>query len=110
MLDDSHDDGGETRTLTLSNASNGVLTNATATGTIENKDALPAALVARFGRMAAVHVVDQIEQRVNAPRAPGFDGRVAGRAVNRDMGRRLPPVDGTGCGAAVPRLPAMKQR
>ena len=86
VLDDLHDDRGETLILTLSNASTGVLTDATATGTIENKDALPAALVARFGRTAAVHVVDQVEQRVNAPRAPGFDGRIAGRAIERDMG------------------------
>ena len=87
VLDDSHDDDGETLTLTLSNASNGVLTDATAAGTIENKDALPAALVARFGRTAAVNVVDQVEQRINAPRVPGFDGRVAGGAINRDMGQ-----------------------
>ena len=87
VLDDSHDDGGETLTLTLSNPSNGTLNDATATGTIENSDPLPKALVARFGRTAALHVVEQVEERVNAPRAPGFDGRVAGRQINRDMGR-----------------------
>ena len=87
VLDDSHDDGGETLTLTLSNASNGVLTDATATGTIENSDAMPRALMARFGRTAAVHIVEQVEERVNAPRAPGFDGQVAGRQINRNMGQ-----------------------
>ena len=87
VLDDSHDDAGETLTLTLSNPSKGTITDATATGTITNHDALPAALVARFGRTAALHVVEQVEERVNAPRAPGFDGRVAGRQINRDMGR-----------------------
>ena len=87
VLDDSHDDGGETLTLTLSNPSNGTLNDATATGTIENSDPLPKALVARFGRTAALHVVEQVEERVNAPRAPGFDGRVADRQINRDMGR-----------------------
>ena len=87
VLDDSHDDGGETLTLTLSNPSNGTLNDATATGTIENSDPLPKALIARFGRTAALHVVEQVEERVNAPRAPGFDGRVAGRQINRDMGR-----------------------
>ena len=56
MLDDSHNDGEET--LTLSNASSGVLTDATATGTIENHDAMPRALIARFGRTAAVHIVE----------------------------------------------------
>ena len=74
VLDDSHNDGEETLTLTLSNASSGVLTDATATGTIENHDAMPRALVARFGRTAAVHIVEQVEARVNAPRRPGFDG------------------------------------
>ena len=87
VIDDEHNEGSETFTLTLSNASSGTLTDASATGTITNHDALPAALVARFGRTAAVHVVDQVEERVNAPRAPGFDGRVAGRAINRDMGQ-----------------------
>ena len=87
VLDDSHDDGGETLTLTLSNASNGVLTDATATGTIENSDPLPKALMARFGRTAAVHIVEQVEARVNAPRAPGFDGQVAGRQITRTMGQ-----------------------
>ena len=58
VLDDSHDDGGETLTLTLSNASSGTLNDATATGTIENSDPLPKALVARFGRTAALHVVE----------------------------------------------------
>ena len=89
MLDDSHNDGEETLTLTLSNASSGVLTDATATGTIENHDAMPRALIARFGRTAAVHIVEQVEARVNAPRRPGFDGRVAGREINRNMGREF---------------------
>ncbi len=87
VLDDSHNDGEET--LTLSNASSGVLTDATATGTIENHDAMPRALIARFGRTAAVHIVEQVEERVNAPRRPGFDGRVAGREINSNMGREF---------------------
>ena len=53
VLDDEHDEGEET--LTLSNASNGHITDATATGTISNHDARPIALVARFGRTAAMH-------------------------------------------------------
>ena len=89
VLDDSHDDGGETLTLTLSNAANGTLGDSTATGTIENSDPLPKALIARFGRTAAVHIVEQVEERVNAPRQPGFDGRLAGRQVNGNMGREF---------------------
>ena len=87
VLDDEHNEGSETFTVTLSNASSGDLTDASATGTITNHDALPKALVARIGRTAAVHIVDQVEERVNAPRAPGFDGRVAGRQINRNMGQ-----------------------
>ena len=89
VIDDEHDEGSETFTLTLSNASSGDLTDSSATGTITNHDALPKALVARFGRTAAVHIVEQVEERVNAPRAPGFDGRVAGRQINRDMGQQF---------------------
>ena len=89
VLDDEHNEGSEAFTLTLSNASSGDLTDATATGTITNHDALPNALIARFGRTAAVHIVEQVEERVNAPRQPGFDGRVAGRADQpRDGTRR----------------------
>ena len=87
MLDDSHDEGEETLTLTLSNASSGRLTDAEATGTIVNRDPLPRALLARFGRTAAVHVVEQVEERIEAPREPGFQGRFAGRELRRGMER-----------------------
>ena len=89
VIDDEHNEGSETFTVTLSNASSGDLTDASATGTITNHDALPKALIARFGRTAAVHIVEQVEERVNAPRRPGFDGRVAGRQINRDMGQQF---------------------
>ena len=83
VLDDDHDEGSETLTLSLSNAAGGVLTDGDATGTIENRDPLPRALLARFGRTAAVHVVEHVEERLQAPRAPGFDGRFAGQNVRR---------------------------
>ena len=89
VIDDEHNEGSETFTLTLSNASSGELTDASATGTITNHDALPKALIARFGRTVAVHIVEQVEERVNAPRAPGFDGRVAGREINSEMGQQF---------------------
>ncbi|MCY3820695.1 MAG: cadherin-like beta sandwich domain-containing protein [Gammaproteobacteria bacterium] len=89
VLDDSHDEGEETLTLRLSNASTNVITDNEATGTIENHDPLPQALMARFGRTAAVHVVEQIEERLAAPRARGFDGRIAGRELRRGMGSGL---------------------
>ena len=89
VLDDAHDEGEETLTLTLSNASSGRITNANATGTIENRDPLPRALLARFGRTAAVHVVEHIEERLQAPREPGFEGRFAGRQLRRGMEREM---------------------
>ena len=79
--------GRETLTLTLSNASAGVLSDGEATGRIKNHDPLPLALVARFGRAAAVHVVEQVEARIEAPRGPGFEGRFAGRRLRRGAER-----------------------
>ena len=89
VIDDEHNEGSETLTLTLSNPSSGTMTDDTATGTIANHDALPAALMARFGRTAALHAVETVEERVSAPRAPGFDGRVTGQRSHRDMGREF---------------------
>ncbi len=87
VLNDSHDEGDETLTLTLSNASTGVLSDSEATGTIKNHDPMPLALVARFGRTAAVYVVEQVEERIAAPRGPGFEGRFAGRPLRRGAER-----------------------
>ena len=89
VLDDDHDEGEETLTLTLSNPSSGRLTDGAATGTIENRDPLPRALLARFGRTAAVHVVEHVEERLEARREPGFEGRFAGRAVRPGMEREV---------------------
>ena len=89
VLDDAHDEGEETLTLRLSNPSGGRLTDGEATGTIENHDPLPRALLARFGRTAAVHVVEHVEERLQAPREPGFRGRFAGRELRRGMERDI---------------------
>ncbi len=89
LLDDAHDEGVETFTLALSNASGGVIADGQATGRIENHDSLPRALLARFGRTAAVHVVEQVEERLQARRAPGVEGRFAGRELRPGMERDL---------------------
>ena len=81
VLDDAHDEGEETFTLRLSNASGGALTDGEATGTIENTDLMPAALLARFGRATAEQVVEHIEERMAAPRQRGFRARFAGREL-----------------------------
>ena len=81
VLDDDHDEGSESFKLVLSNPSNAVISDAEGTGTIRNRDPLPRALLARFGRAAAVHVVEQIQQRIDAPRNPATSVRLAGHEV-----------------------------
>ena len=65
VLNDAVDDPGETMTLTLSNAVNAQITDATATGTIENSDPMPKAWTARFGRGVATHLLDALEARLD---------------------------------------------
>ena len=91
VLEDLHDEDEETLTLTLSNLSGDhvSLADAEATGTIVNSDPLPRALMTRFGRTAAVHVVEHVEERLQAPRAPGLEGRVAGQALRPGMAREM---------------------
>ena len=89
ILDDSVDEGEETLTLKLSNASGARLADAQAVGRIVNSDPVPRALLARFGRAVAVHMVEHVEDRMSAPRAPGFDGRFAGRRIAPGMEREM---------------------
>ena len=89
VLDDAHDEGKEALTLTLTSPSLGRLTDSAATGTIENQDPLRRALLARFGHTAAVHIVEQVEERVTPPREPGFRGELAGRELRRGMEREM---------------------
>ena len=88
VLDDAHDEGEETFTLTLSNPSGGNawLEDATATGTIENSDAMPQAWLARFGRTVAEQVVEAVEGRFAARRAPGIEMTLAGERVGAAPG------------------------
>ena len=72
VIDDSHDEGEETFTVTISNASGATIADGTATGTIKNSDPMPQAWLARFGRTVAEHVVDAVGERLRG--APG--GRV----------------------------------
>lgn len=89
ILDDAHDEGEETFRLVLSNASGVAIVDGVATGRIRNHDSLPRALLARFGRTAAVHVVEQVEERLQAPREPRIDGRLAGTELRSGVGRGL---------------------
>ncbi len=87
VLDDAHDEGTETMTVVLYNPSGAYLIDGTATGRIHNTDAMPRAFLGRFGRTAAVQVVEQVEARMRARRAPGVRARFAGRELRRGMGR-----------------------
>ena len=64
VLDDVHDEGTETMTLTLSNPSGARIADATATGRIENSDPMPKAWMVRFGRTVGSQVVDALTGRL----------------------------------------------
>ncbi len=83
VLDDAHDEGQETFTLTLSNASNALIVHASATGTIQNTDPMPQAWLARFGRASADHVVEAIagRWRDGEPETPQTHFTLGGRQV-----------------------------
>ena len=69
VLDDAIDEGSETLTLTLSNASGATIADGTATGTITNNDPLQKMWLSRFGRTVAGHVVDAVAGRLSGPSA-----------------------------------------
>ena len=71
VLEDAHDDGGETMKLVLSNAVGVTIVDGTATGTINNDDHMPQAWLARFGRTVAEQVLDGVKARREAGRTPG---------------------------------------
>ena len=64
VLDDTHNEGSETLTLTLSSPRRAVIDDDTAVGTIVNSDPLPDAWLSRFGRAASDQVVQSIGRRL----------------------------------------------
>ena len=64
VLDDSHDEGGETLTLTVSNPSGARIERASATGTIENSDPIPREWMVRFGRTVGSQVLEALGARL----------------------------------------------
>ena len=88
VIDDAHDDDGETVTLTLSNASAPTrITDATATGTIENSDPMPRAWLVRFGRTVGSQVVDALSDRFDSLRALSRHRGGHRASKRRDAGR-----------------------
>ena len=81
VLDDAIDEGEETFTLRLTNATGARIADGTATGTIENSDPLQKMWLSRFGRTVADHVVDAVAGRLSAPLA-GAQVTLAGQSVD----------------------------
>ncbi len=81
VLDDSHNEGTETMTLTLSNPVGAYIADGEAVGTITNSDHMPQAWLARFGRTVADQVIDAVEGRMTAARSPGTAVAVAGQRI-----------------------------
>ena len=84
ILDDVHDEGSETLTLTLSNATGARIRDAWATGTIKNSDPIPKAWLARFGRTVADHVVDAIGERLEGSPGGGSQVTLGGQRIQLD--------------------------
>ena len=81
VLDDVIDEGQETFTLRLSNATGARIADAEATGTVSNGDPLQKMWLSRFGRTVADHVVDAVAGRLSAPLA-GAQVTVGGQSVD----------------------------
>ena len=85
VLDDAHNDDGETLTLTLSNPTRAMIVDSEAVGTIHNSDPMPQAWLARFGRTAATHVTDAVGERLRA--SPGQESQVTVGGYRLPLGR-----------------------
>ena len=81
VLADSHDEGSETMTLALSNATGARIADGEATGTIDNSGSIPQAWIARFGRTVAGQVIEAVEGRMRAAPAPGAEVALAGERI-----------------------------
>ena len=86
VLEDSHDDDGETLTLMLSNPTRATIVDGEAVGTIRNTDPMPRAWLARFGRTVADQVIDAVEGRMSAARTGGTELTLAGQRVGAAAG------------------------
>ena len=81
VLDDAVDEGEETFTFRLSNASGGRIGDGEATGTIANDDPLQKMWLSRFGRTVASHLTDAVSDRLANPLS-GAQVTVGGQRVD----------------------------
>ncbi len=84
VLNDAHDDGGETLILALSNPTGARIADGTATGTIENTDPLQRAWLARFGRTVADQVMEAVGARIEGRSKVKSRLTLGGRQVSLD--------------------------
>ena len=109
VLDDIHDEGEETFTLTLSHPTGGVsLADGTVTGTIENTDPLQRAWLARFGRTAATHVTDAVGDRLRG--AAGQDSHVTVGGYRLPLGKKAAGAAEPGADPRLGRLQTLRLR
>ena len=71
VLEDAHDDDGETLDLVLSNAVGATIADGYGRGTIRNSDPMPKAWLGRFGPSVADQVLEGVRERREALRNPG---------------------------------------
>ena len=101
VLSDLVNEGAETLTLTLSGASgaDAYLADASATGTINNDGPMPRAWLTRFGRSAAAHVLDAVQERLDGGSGESW-ARLGGHRLGAgtpgvmESARRLSPPHG----------------
>ncbi len=86
IIDDDHDDPGETFRLVLSSPEGATIADRIGIGTIVNTDSMPKAWLARFGRTVAEQALDGITGRLEAARAPGAHGSIAGQTFRTAAG------------------------
>ena len=101
VLDDAHDEGSETLTLTLSNASGAYIEDGMATGTIKNTDHMPKAWLARFGRTVAEQVLEAVGARIEGNSNSPGPARLTLGGHQVVLGASWPGADGTLLGAGV---------
>ena len=99
VLDDAHDDDGETLELVLSNASGASINDGTATGTINNSDAMPQAWLGRFGRSLSTQILGGIRERRETARTPNEERvTLGGRALSFNGGTECETFAAAGLG------------
>ena len=85
VLDDAHDEGEETLTLTLSSPSGLRIVDGEATGTIENTDAMPGAWLVRMVRTIGSQAVDALGSALRRDRRLARHAGRAGRLERRGV-------------------------